>query len=81
MMNEQQYIKGFNHGYLLSQHELELINQLLRSPVQDNDYFKGLAHGHFEHFKEKPKEHSVGKSQPLHNKENKHNRDIERDKD
>lgn len=52
-MNEQQYIKGFNHGYLLSQHEPELLNQLLQSPVKDNDYFDGLTSGHKEYEMEK----------------------------
>jgi uncharacterized membrane protein YgcG len=68
-MNEQQYIKGFNNGYLLSQHEPELLQQILQSPIKDNDYFNGLKSGHKEYEMEKTKQHLIGKSHTPHNKD------------
>jgi uncharacterized protein (DUF2249 family) len=74
-MNEQKYIKGFNHGYILSQHDPELLNQLLQSPNKENDYFDGLKSGHEEYEMEKAK-------QPMPDKLHSHdkNKDIEKDR-
>ena len=52
-MNQEQFIKGFNHGYTLSQHEPELLAKLLKAPNDKSDYFQGIVHGHKEREKEK----------------------------
>lgn len=39
-----QYLKGFNHAYLLTRHKPELIRQLLNNPI-DNEYFQGIKDG------------------------------------
>ncbi|MBS1509391.1 MAG: hypothetical protein JST86_01005 [Bacteroidetes bacterium] len=48
---DKQYIKGFNAGYLLSQHEPELLKQLLKTK-EANEYFKGLKSGKKQHDRE-----------------------------
>lgn len=50
---DRQYIKGFNVGYLLSQHDPQLLAQLLKSPSPGNDYFQGLTHGQQQHDRER----------------------------
>ena len=42
---EKHFAKGFNAGYLLSQHEPDLLNQLLKSTNKENEYFQGLELG------------------------------------
>ena len=49
---EQQYIKGFNSGYLLSKHEPTLAAQLTATANEHNPYFKGFVSGKQEHNKE-----------------------------
>jgi len=39
------YLKGFNHGYLLTEHTPVLVNQLLETP-SNNIYVDGLRDGH-----------------------------------
>jgi len=43
--DEQQYIKGFNNGYLLAKHEPALAAQLAATPNPQNAYYEGLAGG------------------------------------
>jgi hypothetical protein len=49
---EQQYIKGFNDGYLLAKHEPALSEQLSANPNEHNEYFNGLIGGKAEYEKE-----------------------------
>lgn len=76
MDHEQQYIKGFNHGYILSQHEPELLQQLLQSPVKDNDYFDGLTSGHKEYEMEKSRQPLIDK----HHNHNRNDKDIDKER-
>lgn len=48
--NEQQYINGVNHAYVLAEYQPNLLKHLLKSKTQ-NDYFIGLKDGQriFEH--------------------------------
>ncbi len=41
----QIYIKGFNAGYQLKQHEPELLKDLLKSKNENSDFLKGLSDG------------------------------------
>jgi hypothetical protein len=50
---DKQYIKGFNVGYLLSKHDPQLLEQLLKSPNKGNEYFQGVSHGQQQHDREK----------------------------
>lgn len=65
MKQEQQFIKGFNNGYLLAKHEPELLKQLLTINKNNNDYIKGVAFGKKEHDIQKMKNrlNSVSKNQ------------------
>jgi hypothetical protein len=54
IQNEKNYTKGFKAGYLLNQHEPELMKQILASPNdRDNDYFYSLQQGKKQHDKKK----------------------------
>ncbi len=54
IQNEKNYIKGFNAGYLLSQHEPELMKKIMASPNdRTNDYYSGLQDGKKQRDKEK----------------------------
>ena len=50
---EQQFIKGFNGGYLIAKHEPELSSKILEKLEPLNDYTKGLISGKNEWQKEK----------------------------
>jgi hypothetical protein len=49
---DEKYLKGFNSGYLLSKHDPELLDKLLKSP-NDNEYIKGMNMGKKQHDREK----------------------------
>ena len=51
-LDEQRYIKGFNHGYLLAKHEPDLAAQLTEQPNAHSEYFQGLTYGKQEYDKE-----------------------------
>ncbi len=42
--NEQQYINGVNHAYVLAKYQSQLLDNLLKSESH-NDYFIGLKDG------------------------------------
>ena len=60
---EQQYIKGFNHGYLLAIHEPDLAKKIVSHKNDHNENIKGLVSGKQEHDMEKVRERLKGKSQ------------------
>lgn len=45
-------IKGFNNGYILAEHEPELLDQVLKSENTSNDYMKAMAAGKKQYQKE-----------------------------
>lgn len=49
---EQDYIKGFNNGYLLAKHEPALAAQLTAKPNEHNAYFNGFVGGKQEYDRE-----------------------------
>lgn len=52
---EEKYKKGFNNGYLLAQHEPELLNKIIKERNPGNEYFSGLLSGRKEYEREKMK--------------------------
>jgi hypothetical protein len=54
-MEEQDelYARGYNAGYLLSKHDPELLNGILKSANKDTTYFQALIMGQKEHNREK----------------------------
>ena len=57
---DQDYLKGFNSGYLLAKHEPSLASQLAAHPNQQNEYFKGMLAGKQQHEREWAKSFSKG---------------------
>jgi hypothetical protein len=70
--NEELYIKGFNHGYLMAKHEPEALKQLLKA-TPENEYLQGMQGGQKEYEKELAKE-------MLHQKMQ-HSKDKSKDQD
>lgn len=48
-MQEQEYIKGFNHGYLLAKYLPDLLNKLISGLTQTSDYLSGFFAGKMEY--------------------------------
>ena len=46
-------VKGFNNGYILAEHEPELLDRVLKTENLTNDYIKALAAGKRQYHKEK----------------------------
>ena len=46
------FTKGFNAGYLLSKHEPELLDRVLKSPNEEFFYLGGMKAGKQQHQKE-----------------------------
>ncbi len=44
-LNEQQFVKGFNDGYVLASHEPKLLNAILHNTNPTNSYISGLSSG------------------------------------
>ena len=51
-MEEQQYISGFNRGYLIAKHEPELSAKLSTIENQQNPFFSGMMDGKEQYEKE-----------------------------
>lgn len=49
--SEGQYINGFNSGYVMAQHEPDLLKQLLKA-TPETEYLKGMKGGQKEYEKE-----------------------------
>lgn len=47
-----QFIRGFNSGYLLSKHDPDLLNSLLKSQNNDSEYIQAMILGKKEHDRE-----------------------------
>ena len=61
--NEKLYGEGFNNGYLLAKYEPDLTKQLIASPNNYSDYFKGIVSGKQEYDMEKVRERLKGMNQ------------------
>ncbi|MBV6474142.1 MAG: hypothetical protein JPMHGGIA_02446 [Saprospiraceae bacterium] len=44
-LNEEQFIAGFNSGYLLAQYEQEVLTSLLTQISPVNSYISGMTYG------------------------------------
>ena len=56
MAASENYMKGFNHGYLLQKYEPDLLHDILKTSQVDHDYVAGLTDGKSELDKEVLKE-------------------------
>jgi hypothetical protein len=57
MNAEKKFIKGFNHGYTLAEHEPELLNKIVKNLNSPNDYIQGIVSGKEEYKLEKSRIH------------------------
>ncbi len=48
MNEEEKFIKGFNNGYTLAEHEPELLNKIVKNLNSTNDYVQGIVSGRHE---------------------------------
>ncbi|MGN6418593.1 MAG: hypothetical protein ACTHMC_13945 [Pseudobacter sp.] len=72
---EQEFIKGFNNGYLLAQYEPELLNKLLPDLKPGNNYVDGMLSGKEQHDIDKIRQPQ--KDVPSNNTPDKNKKDIE----
>lgn len=54
-INEKQFIKGFNHGYVLAEYEPQLLSALLKGFQTINSYTSGISYGQKEYELERTK--------------------------
>jgi len=74
---EQQYIKGFNHGYLLTKHLPDLVAKLLKHiKSATSDYLTGFYSGKEEYELEKSKE-QINELRQIRDNNKDHDRDLE----
>ena len=57
MDTEKNFIKGFNHGYTLAEHEPSLLNKIVKNLNSTNDYVQGIVSGKEEFELEKSRTH------------------------
>ena len=50
---DPKFQKGFNHGYILAEHEPELANQIVANKNEHSEYFSGIVSGKEEYDMEK----------------------------
>ena len=75
---EKQYIRGFNHGYLLTKHLPELVTSLIKNIKETtNEYFSGFFSGKEEYELEVSRIH-LGELQQLRNKAKDREHDVEK---
>ncbi|MBX7109642.1 MAG: hypothetical protein K1X61_13400 [Chitinophagales bacterium] len=55
MSDEKKFIKGFNHGYILTKYLPSLVSNLIGSLKSTNEYFSGFFAGKQEYEMEKAK--------------------------
>lgn len=53
ILDEQEYTKGFNKGYIIAQYEPDLGKELARNTTHNDSFTSGLIFGARELFKEK----------------------------
>ena len=58
-INEQQFIKGFNDGYILANHEPTLLHTILNKISPANSYVCGLISGQKEYDLVQVKDHET----------------------
>ncbi len=75
---EQQYINGFNSGYILARHEPQLLNQVAKNLHPLNDYLDGLLSGREEFEMEKSRS-QLDELQKLREQSKDRNIDLERE--
>lgn len=49
VMNEQQFIRGFNNGYLLAKYEPLMLTAFLKDLEPQNSYIHGISYGQREY--------------------------------
>lgn len=78
MNTEQQYIRAFNNGYILTHYEPKLLNVISKNLAQTNNYLKGFFAGkeqkEFEQGKEK-----LSEIEELRNQSNNRGEELSRD--
>lgn len=71
-INEQQFAKGFNDGYVLANHEPKVLNAILHNINPTNSYISGLSSGQKE-FELETNVHDLAKLRQSRNQD----RDLE----
>ena len=54
---EKKFIKGFNHGYILAEHEPDILSKIVKNLDSTNNYVQGIVSGKEEFELEKSRTH------------------------
>ena len=57
MDEEKKFIKGFNQGYTLAEHEPDILSKIVQNINSTNDYVQGIVSGKEEFELEKSRTH------------------------
>ncbi|MDP4103349.1 MAG: hypothetical protein Q8935_00230 [Bacillota bacterium] len=57
MNAEKKFIRGFNDGYTLAEHEPDILNKIVKNLNSTNDYIQGIVSGKEEFEFEKSRTH------------------------
>jgi hypothetical protein len=80
MTTEQEYIRGFNHGYLLTKHVPELVAKLLSGiRTTANEYLLGFVSGKEEYEIERNRSQEINELDALRDRS--HGREQDREKE
>ncbi|MCK9404391.1 MAG: hypothetical protein M0Q26_13455 [Chitinophagaceae bacterium] len=74
-----EYVRGFNHAYLLAEHEPQLLSDITRSVNPSNEYFEGFFSGKAEWELEQSKS-EFNEIEQLREPQEEHNRDLDQPK-
>lgn len=82
-MEEQQFKKAFNEGYILAKHAPTLMESLKVTVDQNNDYLNGILSGAKQYELDKAVEHDINLIDKhfFEKNEKDHDLDIEKDHD
>lgn len=75
---EQQFIRGFNHGYLLARYLPDLMSKIVKSINSTSDYFQGFFSGEKEWDLENSRSQVAGLNR-IRTESKSRERNIERD--
>jgi hypothetical protein len=74
---EQQFVTGFNNGYLLAKHEPDLLTKLVKTLEPKNDYLSGFFSGK-EEFELEVQKNQLNELGNIRNKSKDRNLDLDK---
>lgn len=77
-MPSNEFVKGFNHAYILAAHEPELFDQITPKENPANEYFDGFFAGKEEYQREQVEKDQLNELENIRGKSNDRSAELER---